>query len=213
MKLGHVIHKVDDLERAVADYTEKGFTVEYGRAKKPYNALIYFAEGPYYELLGSTGMPSFAKRLLRFSGKKGFIDRLDAWDASPEGLIGLALENDRLDVDLEQRILDEAGLTYFKGQSGRTDAKGRKIKFRGMFPDDMQLPILSSTFNVNVRPPADYAHPNGARRIKHVAYGTRVELFPVLRALCDDEGLTLFEGEGVADVEFEYVAASSDAAS
>ena len=46
MKLGHVIYKVNDLDRAVEEYTAKGFMVEYGKAKNPYNALIYFAEDP-----------------------------------------------------------------------------------------------------------------------------------------------------------------------
>lgn len=204
MKLGHVIYKVDDLEQAVAEYTAKGFTVEYGRAKKPYNALVYFAEGPYFELLGSTGMPGFVKRMLRVFGKGAFVDRLDAWDRAPEGYVGLCLENDRPDVDLEQGILDQAKLTYLKGRSGRTDPKGRKLRFRGIFPDDMQVPVLMSAFNMRVRPPAGYIHPNGATRIKSVSFGSRQELFPVIRELCDDKGLTLFAGTGVRDVEFEY---------
>lgn len=205
MKLGHVIHKVNNLEEAVQAYTEKGFTVEYGKAKNPYNALIYFAEGPYFELLESTGMPKFAKGLFRFFGKRAFIDRLDAWDQAEEGLIGLALENDRLDIDQEQKILDAARLTYLKGRSGRKDPKGRKIRFQGIFPDDMQIPVLSSTFNVNVRPPDGFVHANGAKRIKSVAFGTREELIPVIHKLCDDEGLKLFVGQGVKDLEFEYV--------
>ena len=209
MRLGHVIYKVDDLQQAVAKYTAKGFSVEYGKAKSPYNALIYFSEGPYFELLGSTGMPQFVKTLFRLFGKHAFIDRLDAWDRAGEGFIGLALENDRLDIDQEQRILDQAKLTYLKGRSGRTDPKGRKLRFRGIFPDDIQVPVLMSSFNVNVRPPAGYVHPNGAKRITSVAFGTREELFGVINKLCDDEGLTLFVGEGVKDVEFEYATRSS----
>lgn len=210
MKLGHLIYKVDDLEKAVEEYKAKGFTVEYGRAKKPYNALIYFAEGPYFELLASTGMPRFAKWLFRLFGKSAFIDRLDAWDRATEGLIGLALENDRLDIDQEQKILDEAQLTYLKGKSGRTDPKGRKIRFSGIFPDDMDLPILSSAFNVDVRPPKGYVHANGIKGIKSVAFGTRQELIPVIHRLCDDEGLTLFIGKGVKEMEFEYADATVD---
>ncbi|WJK34494.1 VOC family protein [Solwaraspora sp. WMMA2065] len=210
MKLGHVIYKVNDLDRAVEEYTAKGFMVEYGKAKNPYNALIYFAEGPYFELLGSTGMPGFAKRLLRLFGKHAFVDRLDAWDRAEEGFIGLGLENDRLEVDQEQKILDEAKVTYLKGRSGRTDPKGRKIRFRGIFPDDMQLPVLGSAFNVNVRPSGGYVHPNGVKAIKSVAFGTREELIPVIRRLCDDEGLTLFMGQGVKDVEFEYADTTAD---
>ena len=63
MKLGHILYKVDDLDRAVQEYIEKGFTVEYGRKNNPYNAVIYFAEGPYLELFYNSGMPSFVKKI------------------------------------------------------------------------------------------------------------------------------------------------------
>ena len=205
MKLGHVIYKVDDLDIAVKEYRKKGFTVEYGKEKNPYNALIYFGEGPYFELLERTGMPTFVKKLLRLLGKKALVDRLDTWDNSKEGLIALALENDRFDVDLEQEILDKANLKYFKGRSGRTDTKGRKLKFIGVMPDDMQIPFFGAKFNIDVRPPKDYIHPNGVKKIKSISFGTKEELISVINELCDDEGLKLFIGEGVKDLEFEYV--------
>jgi len=204
MKLGHIIYKVDNLDEAVKEYTQKGFTVEYGKKKNPYNALIYFAEGPYFELLESTGMPSYIKKILRFFGKNALIDRLDIWDNAKEGLIALALENDRFDLDLEQKILDDANLKYFKGRSGRNDTKGRKLKFLGIMPDDMQIPFFGAKFNINVRPPKDYIHPNGVKRIKSISFGTKEEFIPIINQLCDDEGLKLFIGEGVKDLEFDY---------
>jgi len=51
VRLGHVIYVVKDLDAAVNEWRKKGFTVEYGRTKNPMNALIYFSEGPYIELL------------------------------------------------------------------------------------------------------------------------------------------------------------------
>lgn len=51
MKLSHVILKVEQLDKAVQEYREKGFVVEYGKEKNPINALIYFSKGPYIELL------------------------------------------------------------------------------------------------------------------------------------------------------------------
>ena len=62
MKLGHIIIKVNDLDKAVNEYTKKGFIVEYCKKKNPYNALIFFTEGPYLELLETTGMSSFIKK-------------------------------------------------------------------------------------------------------------------------------------------------------
>ena len=204
MKLGHIVLKVADLDEAVQEYTDKGFVVEYGKKKNPYNALIYFAEGPYLELLQRTGMPSFAKQLLAFFGKRALVHRLNTWDHAQPGLIGVALENDRFDVDIEQKILDEAGLGYFKGRSGRTDTQGRKLRFVGIFPDAMEIPWFGAKFNIDVRPPKGFVHPNGITRIKSVAFGTKEAFVPVIRQLCDDEGLTLFIGEGVRDLAFAY---------
>lgn len=204
MKLGHILYKVNDLDEAVKEFTKKGFTVEYGKKKNPYNALIYFAEGPYLELFHHSGMPSFVKTILKFFGKQALVHRLNTWENAPEGLIAVALENDRFDVDIEQQILDEANLKYFKGKSGRTDAKGRKLKFRGIMPDDMEIPFFGTKFNINVRPPIDYVHPNGVKQIKSVSFGTKEKFVPVIKQLCDDDGLKLFIGEGVKDLEFEY---------
>ncbi len=205
MKLGHVIYKVKDLDEAVKEYTKKGFTVEYGKKKYPYNAVIYFAEGPYLELLHHTGMPSFAKKIFKFIGKSAFTRRLDIWENSKEGLIGVALENDRFEVDIEQQILDNANLKYLKGKSGRTDTKDRKLRFKGIFPDDMEIPVLGSKFNIDVRPPKDYVHPNGVKWIKSVSFGTKENFIPVINQLCDDEKLKLFIGYRIKDLEFEYV--------
>ncbi len=46
MKTSHIIYKVDDLHQAVNEFKKKGFEVEYGTKKNPYNAIIYFSEGP-----------------------------------------------------------------------------------------------------------------------------------------------------------------------
>ena len=204
MKLGHILYKVDDLDESVKEFTDKGFTVEYGKEENPYNALIYFAEGPYLELFHNSGLPSFVKIILKLLGKKAFVDRLNTWENSKEGLIAVALENDRFDVDIEQQILDDANLKYFKGRSGRTDTKGRKLKFKGIMPNDMEVPFFGTKFNINVRPPKGYTHPNGIKRIKSVSFGTKKEFVPIIRQLCDDDGLKLFLGEGVKDLEFEY---------
>ena len=47
MRAGHIIYKVNDLEYSVQEWKRKGFEVEYGTPENPYNALIYFSEGPY----------------------------------------------------------------------------------------------------------------------------------------------------------------------
>ena len=205
MKLGHIIYKVDNLDEAVEKYIKKGFRVEYGKKKNPYNALIYFSQGPYFELLQNTGMSPFIKKILKFFGKKALIHKIDTWDNSQEGLIAVALENNRFDVDIEQKILDNANLKYIKLRPKRTDIKGRKLRFLGIMPYDMQIPFFGAKFNIDVRPEENYVHPNGIKGIKSISFGTKKEFIPIINQLCDDEGLKLFIGEGVKDLEFEYV--------
>ncbi|MEM9518820.1 MAG: hypothetical protein AAGA37_05855 [Actinomycetota bacterium] len=44
MRIGHALYKVPDLDAAVEQYRADGFDIDCGRAKKPYNALVYFAD-------------------------------------------------------------------------------------------------------------------------------------------------------------------------
>lgn len=54
LTLDHVVIRVDDLERVIADYTALGFTVQRGGTHADgvtHNALIGFADGSYLELI------------------------------------------------------------------------------------------------------------------------------------------------------------------
>lgn len=203
MKTSHVLYKVDDLKEAVEHYESEGFTVEYGKKNNPYDALIYFSEGPYIELIERTGMPSFVKKILRFFGKQKLIDRLDKWDQSEEGLIALCMENYRNDLLEEKAILKQYGQKYFAGTVSRTDTKGRKLKAKGALPDDILIPFMMTYFSVDPKP-KNYTHPNGVKGIKSISFGTKKEYIPLINILCDDDRLNLFIGEGVKDLEFEF---------
>ena len=70
MELGHVVYKVKDLQTGVEEFRARGFAVEYGRARNPINALVYFSSGPYLELLVRTGAPRVLKRLSALVGRQ-----------------------------------------------------------------------------------------------------------------------------------------------
>ncbi len=202
VKVSHIIVKVDDLHQAVAEYQDKGFEVEFGSAKNPHNAIIYFSNGPYLELLASTGMPKIMKMILRVFGKGKFVDRLNYWDNHKEGLCGVALENYKKDLNDEKDILKKYNQGYFQMQSGRNDAKGRKLRFTGLFPDELQIPFLMTYFNIDPKP-KNFTHPNGVNKIKNISFGTKEEYVPIIQELCDDPTLTLFMGNGIKDLKFE----------
>lgn len=203
MKVSHIVYKVGDLQQAVEKYRNQGFEVEYGSRKNPYNAIIYFSEGPYLELLASSGMPNVMKGLLRVFGKGRLVDRLDYWDSHEEGPCGLALENYRKELDEEKAVMERNHQGYFLMRSRRNDPKGRKLRFTCLFPDEMQIPFFMTYFNMDPKP-RNFIHPNGVKRIKGIAFGTKEEYFPMIQELCDDNTLTLFIGDGVKDMEFEY---------
>ncbi|MGI6157717.1 MAG: VOC family protein [Saccharofermentanales bacterium] len=207
MNVSHIIYKVDNLQQAVEHYRARGFTVEYGKAKHPHNALIYFSEGPFIELLAGTHMPKFMKRLLRFFGKGPQVDRLDGWDQHPGGPCGLALETYEDNMQRECAILADHGIGCTQVPTRRNDIKGRKLRFKVAYPDDTRVPFMMTYFNIDPKP-KNYTHPNGVTGISEVTFYTSRELFPLMQALCDDPLLTLKEGRG--EIHFTCASASDD---
>lgn len=203
MKVGHILYKVDNLQKAVEEYQSKGFVVEYGTKKNPYNALIYFSDGPYLELFHRSGMPRFAKLLLRLLGKGYMVDRMNTWDSAREGLLAVCLEGDNQNITAEMSLLKQAGQQFYKINATRHDTHHRVLAYTCAFPEDMRLPFLMSAFSTDPRP-KNFIHPNGAKRISHVQLRTAVELMPLISELCDDATLSVAEGDEVRDLQYEY---------
>lgn len=202
MKVSHILYKVSDLNEAVNAWQAKGFTVEYGTKKNPHNALIYFSEGPYLELFGNSSMPFFAKLILRLVGHGKMVDRLNHWENAEDGLIAVCLENYEDNFSKEIELLKQYQQKFFSVKTKRLDTKNRLLRFRCLFPHNMQIPFLMTYFNIDPKP-KDYTHPNGVTKIKHIAFGTTVELMPLVKKLCEDPSLSLFIGKGVKDLQFD----------
>lgn len=201
MKLSHVILKVKQLDKAVQEYREKGFAVEYGREKNPINALIYFSKGPYIELLDGSRMPGAAKSIMRLLGKGALIDRLQRLDTCSLGYCELAFENYETDLNREIAILQKYRIKSCGMPSRRIDTHGRDLRFRIASPAALDVPFLMTYFSVDPKP-MDFVHPNGITEIRKVVYGTDLARFPLIKELCDDERLELKEGYGI-DVVFD----------
>ena len=201
MKLSHIIIKVDNLEKAVKEWTEKGFVVEYGKSKNPYNALIYFKDGPYVELFERCGIPRFLKKIMRLFGKKAFIDRMDYWDNHEEGLIGLEIETYEKTLDKEIEMLNDYNEKFFKIDAKRLDTKNRELEFTCVFPDNLKIPPFMTYFSVDPKP-KEHIHSNNIKGVKSISFGTDESLIPLINKLCNDNRLKLFVGDGVRDLEW-----------
>ncbi|WP_299119166.1 VOC family protein [uncultured Tenacibaculum sp.] len=202
MKVSHILYKVKNLDAGVEKFRQEGFTVEYGTKKKPYNAIIYFSEGPYLELIGAIKLPSIISFLMKLFGKGKVVERINNWHYSKEGLIAVCLENYKTNLSQEKKILTKYNQKYFERPSKRLDIKNRLLKFKVLFPNELKIPFLMTYFNIDPKP-KNYVHTNGIKKIKSISFGTEKEFIPLINELCDDDTLKLFLGEGVKDLEYE----------
>jgi hypothetical protein len=166
MFVGHIIYKVNNLDAAVKKFRRFGFKVEYGRKNKPCNALIYFSQGAYLELLENTGLPTYAKKIFSIFINKQFIQRVNTWENGPEGLQDICLEGSKKELKYVIKQLDGKGQLL---RTRRIDTANRKLNYQVFFPDDFEYPFFMSHFSTNPRP-IKYTHPNGSTKIDKINY-------------------------------------------
>ena len=130
MRLDHIIVSVTDLEQAMADYGELGFTVFYGGQHAggvTHNALICFADGSYIELIAPTD-PATPPQSSPYLG-------------AGSGFAGFALLAD--DLAAVARRLDAHGLAFAGPTAGgrkRTD--GISLQWETLFLQDSIAPFV-----------------------------------------------------------------------
>jgi catechol 2,3-dioxygenase-like lactoylglutathione lyase family enzyme len=150
LRLDHVVFLVRELDAALAEWTELGFTVVRGGAHEgspTHNAIIALADGSYLELIarrpGAEGTPpGLAERLLRLE--------------PDEGLADFAL----LSADLTATIAagHRRGLNLRGPEAmGRTRPDGQQIAWELGFPPTPDLPFL-----IHDRTPRALRVPGGA---------------------------------------------------
>lgn len=202
MKVSHVLYKTNNLEASFKEFEKLGYKVVNGSKKKPHNALIYFSEGPYIELLEKAPVSSFLKVILRLLGKGKVVDRFNSWENSTEGFFEICLENNTTNFKKEEKILAKFEEGYFITNSKRIDVSNRVLKWKLLFPNQIKIPFLMTQFNINPKP-KNFVHPNKIKRIKQISYSTEASIIPVINELCNDDILQLFIGKRDCKVTYE----------
>ena len=202
MKVGHVLYKTNNLKAAFKAFKKLGFNVEYGSRSKPHNALIYFSEGPYIELLEKAPISPFIKLILRLKGRGLLVERFNSWENAKEGFFEICLENETTNFEKEIRILNKFKEGFFVTRSKRIDPSHRVLTWKLLFPNQIKIPFLMTKFSINPKP-NNFVHPNKVKRIKKISYGTDLKFISILNELCDDDTLQLYEGHGVKNVFYE----------
>ncbi|RDJ27698.1 VOC family protein [Bosea caraganae] len=158
LRIDHAVIVTDDLDRAIADWRGRGFTVEPGgtHPRGSVNALISFADGAYIEIIAFP-VPQedfFWWRVLQSDGP---------------GPIDLALLPEDLDAALAQA--GAAGLGYNAAQDGgRKRPDGETLVWRTARPAATDLPFFC--FDVtprSLRVPAPPRHANGATGLSGIS--------------------------------------------
>lgn len=204
MKVNHLLYKVDDLKESVDRYRKLGFTVEYGRKEKPYNALIYFQEGPYIELINNLNMPWYIRLFLRLIGKKRFMQGMINQENESEGFIRICFECEKSELEKIFSMYKKYKINIMKIMVKRIDIKGRKLQCQTIFPDEEKLPFVRTPFENNYKL-ENISHPNGAKKICSIEYGINNNDKNLLYEMNSDKILKLKQGMGISHVIIETI--------
>lgn len=162
-RIDHIIVKVDDLHRAVQEFSEAGFAVFYGSSQeKAYNALIYLQDGSALELLDTKIFPRWVLPLL----KSGIVrllsvghDRIGCFALKEEPLLDYIIYSSDIDAS-RARFGRHSGKVVALGK--RQKPNGQSLRWWLLFPRDRALPFIISDY-VPARMSADETdiQPNG----------------------------------------------------
>jgi catechol 2,3-dioxygenase-like lactoylglutathione lyase family enzyme len=163
IRLDHLVIAVRDLETAVSDYTRLGFNVTPGgrHTHAPTrNALIYFDDGAYLELI---------EWLEPANGQRWY----EHLSSAGEGIVDFALCPE--DIACVIGRTGGKGVDYQAPVPGsRVQASGEEIRWQLGWPVHAALPFLCADItprHLRVPEGACRQHPNGVKGIREIAVG------------------------------------------
>lgn len=164
MRLDHILIRVEDLEKALADFREMGFNVYPGNAgKKCHHAMIYFPDDSFIELVDPSKFPAS----LTFLSKTGilnlfgpFFKRITHYVNSGEQLLDYSVHTTAIE-EFYKRIKPnnkKLKLHHLK----RTNHLGVKVEWKLVVSDSIELPFIMSDYSPDKLPVEEaVTHPNG----------------------------------------------------
>jgi hypothetical protein len=200
-RCSHVLLWVRDIHRAVGDYRQLGFTVNYAtNPDKAQHAHIWFSSGPVIELLTTPKSARFFKWPIEWVAGRGSGRRMLRWPAGGEGFCDVAVATDTPELAPELVELRRAGVPVGRAIPwARTTPAGQRIRFSFAYPENDRLPFIVTPYEPPQHP-RDAAHRNGARRLSRVTMGVRREDGEPLRQLIGDDPTFLLQSADVTGV-------------
>ena len=157
----HVLVRVQDLARSVAEYEAAGFTVQWGSdPEAAHNALIHFREGPFIELFDPVPADADPDEF-----RARMPPRVGAW-VDARGLCDHALEGYRSMEAILDGLAARGIETTPAFEAERTGADGVTLRWSLMLPPRLDLPFVMSPYEPAPAIPAgDRRHANGLLRL------------------------------------------------
>lgn len=163
LSLDHIIIYVHDLETAMNDFQDAGFTANYGGTHadgNTENGLIIFGDGSYIELIALVAGKAYEDAQF-----KGLLK------AQGTGYTGFALQSDNLEAD-SQAIHERGGSVGNMREGGRARSDGVQLQWKTAQVNDGMSPFIIEDVSArHLRVPQDDAvitHANGATGIHEV---------------------------------------------
>lgn len=194
LKINQLQCKVTDLQKAVNDFTELGFTVCWGSdPEKASNAFIYFDKGPVIELFLMPDIAYYAASVFGIFYGSSAKRRWKHWCRSNEGWCDFNLQSDNTDdASLEnignlRNSIKDKNISVSKVIKGhRKQPDGQKLQFGYFVTDPVELPFVTSDYHIK-NTIKKVKHTNGAKEIEWVKVGVSDENRAKLELLTNDD--------------------------
>lgn len=196
LNVSHIQYKVDDIHKAVQEFRDAGFQVEWGRRpEKADNALIWFEEGPFIELFEMSRLYYYCAPLMSLMYGKTAKSRWVHWYRSKEGWCDFALEAADQELVKKEHIQEIQSFTEKCGANtskiingSRTKTDGEVVKYAYFTTKPLGLPFVVSSYIPKQRPDS-IAHPNGALGVTELNVQMKEGLIPIVKAMTKGDSI------------------------
>lgn len=204
MNISHLLYKVDDLDDSVNRFRDMGFKVEYGKKKDPYNALIYFSDHSYIELIENMHITSFLKFMLKLFRMDDYLESSLEQEKLNEGFFRIAfhMKKDEMEL-LKERYKEILKCKTILVPVSRKDIHGYILKSKCLLPSNARYPF----FNTDLKGGNVWneQHPNNINGIEKIVYSAQKEELKFMRNIPIDSRVEVIDGgRGIDYIEFKY---------
>lgn len=173
LEWSHIQFKVKDINKAILDFKKLGFSVTKASNTSP-NALIWFEEGPFIELLGMKPIMKAAGVFMFLKYGRSMLGKWNKWTSRTEGILDFAVEpKDKKIAQIKnfpqiKQYIDSLDIESSEVITwSRKPVYGEKVYYSYITLYPSGLPFVVSDYSYPQRP-EHIVHPNGANRLAYL---------------------------------------------